>query len=45
MGIELARKAIIGNSLNVINTSLSTGYYIVKVLGDSQSASGKVFIK
>jgi hypothetical protein len=45
MGVELARKAIIGNSLNVLNTGLNTGYYIVKVLGDTQSTSSKVFIR
>jgi hypothetical protein len=45
MGTELLRKAISGSSLNKITLDLTTGYYIVKVLGDSQTASGKVFIR
>ena len=45
MGVEMARKQIVGNSINKINTNLSTGYYIVKVLGDTQSLANKVFIR
>jgi len=45
MGVEVTRKAIMGNSLNKLATDLCTGYYIVKVLGDSQSMANKVFIR
>jgi hypothetical protein len=45
MGTEVARKQIISGSLNKISLNLSTGYYIVKVLGDSQTSSGKIFIR
>jgi len=45
MGVEMARKQIVGNSLNTINTNLSTGNYIVKVFGDTQSVANKVIIR
>jgi trimeric autotransporter adhesin len=33
-----------GNSLNKISLNTSTGYYVVKVVGDTGSRTGKVFI-
>ena len=45
LGIEVGRKQIIGNTLNKLELNLNTGYYIVKVLGNTKSISNKVFIR
>jgi len=45
LGMEVGRKQITGNSLNKLDLNLSTGYYVVQVLGNSKSMSNKVFIR
>ncbi len=45
LGSEIHRQPITGNSLNKISLNLMSGYYIVKVVGDSQTLSRKVFIQ
>jgi hypothetical protein len=45
LGSEITRQAIRGNTLNKISLNSPTGYYIVKVIGDSGIKMGKVFIQ
>ncbi|MDP1622512.1 MAG: T9SS type A sorting domain-containing protein [Bacteroidales bacterium] len=45
LGIEIARKDIQSLSMNKINLDVPTGFYLVKVDGDSNTSTGKVFIK
>ncbi len=45
LGIEITRTTIQAYSLNKINLDVPTGFYLVKVDGDSNTNAGKVFIK
>jgi hypothetical protein len=45
IGNEIAQKSVVGNALNKISLSNPSGYYFVKVIGDSGTTSGKVFIQ
>jgi hypothetical protein len=45
LGKEMARQPIQGNTLNKVSLNVMTGYYLVKVLGDKSTVSGKVFIR
>jgi hypothetical protein len=45
LGSELANRPIQANTLNRITLNSPTGYYIVKVIGDSGITTGKVFIQ
>ncbi len=45
LGIEITRSAIQAYALNKINLDVPTGFYLVKVDGDSSATTGKVFIR
>ena len=45
LGIEITSKAIQAYSVNKINLDVPTGFYLVKVDGNSNTTAGKVFIK
>ena len=45
LGKEVKRVPIEGNMLNKVNLNVQLGYYLVKVLGDNSTVSGKVFIR
>jgi len=45
LGKEVTHKPIAGNSLNRVDLNVQLGYYLVKVLGDKATVSGKVFIR
>ncbi len=45
LGIEITSKAIQAYSVNKINLDVPTGFYLVKVGGNSNTTAGKVFIK
>ncbi len=45
LGKEMKHQSIQGNSLNRINLNVEQGYYLIKVLGDKSTVSGKVFIR
>ena len=45
LGREISSTAIQSNSLNKINLGVPTGFYLVKVNGDSNTTTGKVFIR
>ncbi len=45
LGSEITRSAIQGTSLNKINVNVPSGFYIVKVEGNSSSTAGKVFLR
>ena len=45
LGKEMKRQPIQNNTLNKINLNAELGYYLVKVLGDKLTVSGKVFIR
>ena len=45
LGKEVKRQPIEGNMLNKVNLNVQLGYYLVKVLGDKSTVSGKVFIR
>ena len=44
LGKEITLKQIEGNTLNKISMNAPQGYYLVKVLGDKATVTGKVFI-
>jgi len=44
LGKEITSKQIEGNTLNKISMDAPQGYYLVKVLGDKATVTGKVFI-
>jgi len=45
LGSEIARRTAQGNSLNKLSLDAAQGYYLVKVIGDSGTAAGKVLIR
>ncbi|NQV01215.1 MAG: T9SS type A sorting domain-containing protein [Bacteroidia bacterium] len=45
LGKEILSKSLISNSLNKINPDVPGGYYLVKVVGNNEAVSGKVFLK
>lgn len=45
LGSEIARTVIQSNSLNKINLDVPSGFYLVKVDGNSNSTAGKIFIR
>ncbi len=45
LGKEVKRQPIESNTLNKVNLNVQLGYYLVKVLGDKSTVSGKVFIR
>ena len=45
LGKVVNQKPVEGNSLNKISMNVQSGIYVVKVLGDKSTASGKVFIR
>ena len=45
LGKEIITMPIQSNNLNKINLNVELGYYLIKVLGDKATASGKVFIR
>ena len=45
LGKEMKRQQIQGNSLNKVSLDVQLGYYLVKVLGDKTTLTGKVFIR
>jgi hypothetical protein len=45
LGSEITRTAIQPNSLNKINLNVPSGFYLVKVDGDTNATTGKVFIR
>jgi hypothetical protein len=45
LGKEVTHQSIVGNSLNKVGLNVQLGYYLVKVLGDKATVSGKVFIR
>jgi hypothetical protein len=45
LGREVGKATIQSHSINKINLDVPTGFYLVKVDGDVNTATGKVYIK
>ncbi len=45
LGKEVKRQSIESNTLNKVSLNTQLGYYLVKVMGDKTTVSGKVFIQ
>ena len=45
LGKEITHQPIQSNGLNKVNLNVQTGYYLVRVLGDNATVTGKVFIQ
>jgi hypothetical protein len=41
----VAQQNITGNSLNKLSLNTSSGYYLIKVVSNEATVSGKVFIR
>jgi hypothetical protein len=45
LGYKVAQQNITGNSLNKLSLNTSSGYYLIKVVSNEATVSGKVFIR